>query len=144
MTEDEWRNELDALGAEIRDTLAHESAAYVRWEPHNGTAYELVITPWEALVEMEQGSPTMFGGQMGPGWVMVSRLHLGACYPIQLWEQDGHLGGRVPYPSYLAEHLASSRLSADGCALHLLLAAVAQADPVCSLKDADVEVSVDA
>lgn len=141
MTESEWFAELETLGAELRDTLAHEQVAYVRWEPNNGTAYEMLLIPWEATTEAEQGVRTIFGDQMGPGWVWVARLHTDAVYPIRLWDEDGHLGGRVPFPDYLAEHLGKSRHSADGAALHLLLSAVAGSDPVCGLKDADILVA---
>lgn len=141
MTETEWRAELDQLGSELRDTLAHEQVAYVRWEPNNGTAYELFLIPWEALTEAEEGARTMYGGQMGPGWIVVASLHgIGGTYPIRLWEEDGHIGGRVPFPDYLGEHLARGR-GADGAALHLLLSAVAGCEPVCSLRDADITVA---
>lgn len=140
-THDEWTQEMDTLGAEIRESLAHEQAAYVRWEPRNGTAYELVIVPWEVVQEAEEGVPTMFGGQMGPGWVWIARLHTAAVYPLRLWEEDGQVGGRCPHPSYFAEHWAKGS-RADGAALHLLLSAVAGVEPLCSPQDADVELAM--
>ena len=138
-TENEARVGLDALGAEIRATLTdHEQAAYVRWEPHNGTAYELVLVPWEAMEEAEEGVPTMFGRQMGPGWVWVSAIYpVAASYPIRLWD-DGE--PRCPHASYLGEHLAKRNL-ADGAALNLLLSAVAGDAPTSTWEDADIEVS---
>lgn len=139
MTEAEWKADLETLGSELRDILGREETAYVRWEPHNGTAYEMFLIPWEAITESEEGVRTMYGEQMGPGWIVVASLHGGGTYPIRLWEDDGHLGGRVPFPEYLGEHLARGR-GADGAALHLLLSAVAGCEPVCDLKDADISV----
>lgn len=143
MTHDEWQMALDSLGAEIRETLAHENSAYVRWEPANGTGYELLIVPWDATVEMEEGTPTTFGDQMGPGWVWVARLHTAACYPVRLWEEDGHERARAPHWSYVAEHWANNS-KVDGCALHLLLCAIAGVRPQCTPKDADIELEGEA
>lgn len=134
-TEDDARRNVVAIGASIRDTLIDRDVAYVRWEPGNGTGYEFMFIPWEATTDI--GSP-MFAAQGAPGWVTIARFYSDAVYPVRLWELDGT--GRMPDPDYCAEKWAKGS-KADGCAIHILLAAIVGLDPWCSFEDADIEVS---
>lgn len=135
MTTAQTRAEAQELGALIRETLQSEETAYVRWEPGNGTGYELVITPWEAVTSYGTTTAPMFDSQMGPGWVFVARMLSPAVYPFRLWEEDGvpHLA----HPTYFEEKLGA-RSHEDGCALHLLFAAIVGEDPMCTWADAGV------
>lgn len=131
-TEGDARLEVGRIGDGIRNTLLREQAAYVAWEPGNGTKYELVIVPWESW---EASGPTTFESQMGPGWVFIARLHTTAVYPVRLWELDGT--ARCPAPDYCGEKWARGS-GADGCAIHILLAAIAGCEQYCNFADADV------
>lgn len=133
---------LEVLADEIRETLAADEVAYLRWAPGSGSAYELLLIPWAVITTMEQGTterPQMPDSTWGPGWVMVARGYGGQVYPIRLW--DGYpsdTNGRCPFPDYLAEHLGGRY--GDGCAMHLLLSAVAGVAPKCTWADADCPV----
>lgn len=124
------KGEIFVLANEIRNTLIREKVAHVRWTPGNGTAYELLLIPWEATRVMMLGTverPQLIGGgEDGPGWVYIARGYLGALHPIRLWDIDGE--GRCPYADYLAEKLADRSME-DGHALNLLLSAVADCKP---------------
>lgn len=133
--------ELAVLADEIRETLADGRVALLRWEPHNGKAYELMIVPWCSIATMEQGDvkrPLLLADAGHDGWTYIARGYTSALYPVRLWDENEE-NGRCPHPSYLAEKLAKGD-EQDGAALHLLLCAVAECEPVCGWADAGVRV----
>lgn len=136
MTEEEARAKLDALGALSRSILMDERVAHLVWEPGNMTRYELLLVPWEVAMETEWDRewPTM-GHNGSPGLVYVCRYGggTGHVYPLRMWELDGT--SSVPDHYYCAEKWASSNI-ADGAAIHLLLSAIAGAEPRCTFEDA--------
>lgn len=124
---------LQGFAGEIRESLIQERAVYARWEPGNGTAYEFVITPWEITAEHWNDAQPMFAPQGAPGWVFVARLFTAQVYPLRLWNVDG--SPHLAHPSYFEEKFGNGSRE-DGCAIHLLFAAIVGEEAMCTFQDA--------
>lgn len=133
-TESEIREGLATLGYNIRQSLLAGQAVYVRYCPHNGTAYDLLFQPGWTVRAVKPGpmsEPLLFAPDEGT--VYLTRLGgQDGGYP---WNWD-----HAPHVSYVAEKWARDR-QADGAALVLLLAAISGTEPPCTLAEADIDVT---
>lgn len=133
-TETEVREALAALGKRIRLAMLDGHPVHVRYTPGNGTAYNLLFTPsWATHVMAPDGmaDAVMFP----PSMSMVYLSSDSGSYP---WNWD-----HAPHVSYVAEKWARNR-QADGAALVLLMAAISQTEPSCTLAEADIYVTDEA
>jgi hypothetical protein len=148
-TESEVRAYLVDLGATIRRMILRNEPVLVRYEPGNGTGYDLLFVPSWATALVSPGPlsdrpifpPNAASDYDTPErnehkrMIYLSRLTDGpfaSCYP---WNW-----GHAPHVSYVAEKWMHDR-EVDGAALTLLLAAISETEPKCTLADAHIRVT---
>lgn len=134
-------DKVQATASRIREGLEHSTVA-VSYQPGDGTAYDLVITPCHQLHQVAEAQPyeasvpsILAGGWRVPtgiglhsggprlGWHVVSKVNGETwAYPF-----DFTPGGWVPTASYISGHTDGN--FATGCALCALFRAIA-GDPI--------------
>jgi hypothetical protein len=132
---------LKVLGADIREALLSDRAITVRYTPGNGTAYNLLFAPTWAMTGVSGEfsplcDPLLYRLDAVPGDKRTVLLASDSGFYPWTWDHSPHV-------DYVAEKWARNR-QADGAALVLLLAAISQTEPHCSLADADIHVTDEA